>query len=127
MDNNMISQFNDVRNRTIAFVKGMNSDIAHIVPDGFNNNILWNVGHIIVACDHWIFPKLKQIHRVTHHYHLIFRKGTSPKTWEVDPPNIHELIDVLKKQLVEITDACLGNLDKKLPAFVRKSLFFEGA
>ncbi|MEF2968555.1 DinB family protein [Paenibacillus sp. M1] len=31
-----------------------------VVPEGFNNSIRWNLGHILVAWDYGIFPKINE-------------------------------------------------------------------
>lgn len=48
------------------------------IPDGFNNSIRWNLGHLLAAWDHGIFPKLGRERRIPDAYHHMFPSGTSP-------------------------------------------------
>ena len=55
------------------------------VPPGFDNNIAWNVGHILVVQQllHYRLSGLEM--QVTEAEVGMYRTGTSPADWEVEP------------------------------------------
>ena len=63
------------------------------IPEGFNNNVLWNLGHIIVTQQilHYMLSRSEM--RIDKELVSIFRTGTSPSQWKTTPdiPNIKTL------------------------------------
>jgi hypothetical protein len=111
----LIAKFRKLRKETLRFAEGVPTELLDRVPEGFNNSIRWNLGHILVAWDHAIFPKLNQNWRIPEHYHYLFPNGSSPKTWNTSPPDFQEIIKYLKAQTDEIAEVCIGRLDDPLP------------
>ena len=37
------------RNNILNSIKGMNLTALNTIPEGFNNNVIWNVGHIVAT------------------------------------------------------------------------------
>ncbi|MBK7631964.1 MAG: DinB family protein [Ignavibacteriales bacterium] len=72
------------------------------IPEGGKNNILWNLGHIIVTQQvlHYTLSRLEM--RIPKEISSIFRTGTSPEVWR-ETPNITEL----KSLLPELPDKLL--------------------
>jgi hypothetical protein len=82
----ILNKFRKIRNNTLNEVRNLPNSIIDVVPVGLSNNIRWNLGHILVAWDHGIFPNLYLERRETIHYHTIFPKGTDPQKWRGDIP-----------------------------------------
>ena len=38
-----------VRKKVVSEIKGLSLDQLNKIPKGFNNNILWNIGHVLVV------------------------------------------------------------------------------
>ena len=64
------------------------------IPEGFNNNILWNVGHAVVTQQLLTYGLTGNALNVSDDMVAAFKKGSSPKEWE-NTPDIESL-----KQLV---------------------------
>ena len=64
------------------------------IPEGFRNNILWNLGHLIVTQQILHYRRTGQEMYVTPTLLNQFRRGTSPADW-VSTPNIADLIPLL--------------------------------
>lgn len=110
----VITRFRRLREETLALIEGIPPEWYDRVPDGFNNSIRWNLGHILVAWDHAIFPKLDEAWRVPNHYHYLFPKGSSPQTWKDAPPDFMEIVDLVRDQTEQIIEATLDKLDEPL-------------
>lgn len=64
------------------------------IPDGNKNNVLWNLGHIVVTQQvlHYTLSRLEL--RIPKELVSIFRTGTSPELWK-ETPNINEIKSLL--------------------------------
>jgi len=52
MTNDMVlRQVEVVRAITLQKLESITEDVADIMPEGFNNTIRWNVGHILIVQD----------------------------------------------------------------------------
>lgn len=102
------------RGWTVQVLKTIPEDIIDEVPDGFNNNIRWNAGHILVGWDHTMFPAVGKERQMPLSYHLMFPRGSKPDDWTEKPPSLDEIIQRLETQPNEIIEASKGRLDDKL-------------
>jgi len=60
------------------------------IPEGGKNNILWNLGHIIVT-EHVLHYTLSRLEmRIPKETSSMYRTGTSPEAWR-ETPNKTEL------------------------------------
>nr|WP_246362158.1 DinB family protein [Paenibacillus alba] len=100
-----------MRQQTISLVESATPDILDIVPLGFSNSIRWNLGHILVAWDYGIFPKINESTRMPSNYYRLFPKGTRPSNWSEAPPSVDEITNYLKSQVDDIIEACEGKMN----------------
>ena len=76
------------------------------VPDGHRNNILWNLGHIVVSQQLLLYRLSGLEMYVPDELVNLFRGGTSPMDWETTPDIgriktlMQELPDRLEKDVV---------------------------
>lgn len=72
------------------------------IPDGYKNNILWNLGHIIVTQQmlHYTLSRLEM--HIPKEFVSLFRTGTSPLMWTESPD-----IESVKSLLLELPDKFL--------------------
>lgn len=77
-------------------LKGLSQEAFMAIPDGFDNNIAWNLGHIIVT-QQALHYRLSGLATLTNRQDvLMFRTGSSPADW-TEQPDVERLIDLLKK------------------------------
>ena len=74
----------------LRLLDGLSDDDLLAIPDGFSNNILWNVGHVVVTQQllHYGLSRLPLL--VSDDLVARCRKGTSPRDWDA-PPDVAEL------------------------------------
>lgn len=104
------------RNWTVEFLRTIPEEVVDAIPHGHNNNIRWNVGHILVGWDHSMFLSVNEERRLPLSYHLMFPRGSKPEDWAEQPPSMDELITLLEEQPHLIEKACKSHLDKPLKA-----------
>lgn len=109
-----VKEFRKLRAETISFAESVGADKLDLIPEGFNNSIRWNLGHLLAGWDHGIFPKLGDSWRIPTHFHSMFPRGTSPRDWREAPPSVKEIIKLLKEQKEQITDELPSHLDYPL-------------
>lgn len=106
------------RNREIflALVNSLTIEQLNKIPQGFNNNIAWNFGHIVVSTQSlcYVRPEVKPDIEIP--FRAKYQKGSKPERFI-----IQEEIDVLKQQLVSsiniIEEDVKNNAFKKITPY----------
>lgn len=73
------------RENILKCVQDLSDEQLNKIPEGFNNNILWNMGHIVSSTQRLCYANSSLPLRVPENMPLIFGKGTNPKQWEAIP------------------------------------------
>lgn len=84
------------------------------IPDGMNNHMHWQLGHVLTVTDGLIIQMAGLDSRIPDAYLGLFHSGTKPGEWDAEPPKWDELVQQLQEQLQFITSAIEG------PAFNEK-------
>jgi uncharacterized damage-inducible protein DinB len=98
-----------------SIVQDVSFDAALKVPDGFNNSILWNVGHILLAAEQFLFITTNRESILPEHYVQLFSRGTKPSEWTMEPPSLESLLEQLDTQTERVKRTFLENIDEKIP------------
>ncbi|SDJ16290.1 DinB family protein [Salimicrobium halophilum] len=100
------------RTWTVEYLQTISEELVDQIPQGHNNNISWNSGHILVGWDNAIFPAEER--QVPHNYHVLFPDGSRPEEWSQELPSMADIIKQLEEQPILIEHACKGHLNKSL-------------
>lgn len=102
----IFKQLRFVRENTIGYVTEMNDEASLFIPEGFNNNIKWNLGHIYVVQEKFAYYFIKEKMIMPNNFSELFTTGTSPTNWGNQAlPTISELIQLLENQIDRIEQA----------------------
>ena len=84
------------RANIIAAVEGLSNEQLNEIPEGFNNNIAWNLGHILVTQQLLCYTLSGYLPKIPESIIEDFRKGTAPN-------KTYSFFDIqgIKKLLVE--------------------------
>ncbi|MFD1019916.1 DinB family protein [Thalassobacillus hwangdonensis] len=116
MEKQLLSQLEFSRKRTITALKATTEAQADVIPEGFNNSIRWNLGHILLATENMLFSFLNEKGSLPGNYTVLFNGGTSPSAWaETEIPPLPELDTKLDEQLSRITEELAPRLSEKGP------------
>ena len=111
MNEEMIfKQMKFIRYRTIAQLNATSEAIADEIPEGFNNNLRWNYGHIYVTQDTIITHFLGEKGSLPESYMKHFNRGTSPREWNQEVPTLAELGSALEEQYEKMVSLCSGRI-----------------
>jgi len=107
----LLDQMKEIRGYLMASVKDLSDEQLLRVPDGFNNNILWNVGHSITDNCTMLYPPTGHEFPLPERYLEWFEPGKSPADW-TDTPPIGEILEsgvTMRDKLVE--DCVAGKME----------------
>ena len=77
-----------------AVTSDLSDEAWHAVPDGFSNNVLWNVGHVVVTAEMLTYGLAGLDLTVPPALVAACRKGTSPAGWDA-PPDVADVRQLL--------------------------------
>jgi len=82
-----------------------------LVPEGFNNSIHWQIGHILYSAENFILHLSNQQKLLPDSYQTFFAYGTTPLDWKEEVPTWDLLIEQLEEQLEYINETLKDKLD----------------
>ena len=91
----------------LTLLESLSIDELNIVPQGFNNNIIWNFGHVIVSQQILCYKLAGLPLKIDDTFVSKYSKGTKPETFINDT----ELI-FLKLQAVSLIEELVVDLEK---------------
>ena len=104
-------QFGRTRAVLSKTLEGVSPEAFDIVPEGFNNNIRWQLGHILVTAELFLF---KGQGKLPVSYKELFGPGSKPANWTGDVPSVATLMEQLNEQLARIQEVDTTTFDIKL-------------
>jgi len=96
------------RNHLLNLLDKLNEDELVEIPEGFNNNILWNAGHIVTTQYRLCYGMAGLELAMPGEYIALYSKGTTPRDWR-QTPDIIEL-----KKLIADVDTLQNDYKKGL-------------
>ncbi len=93
----------------LTLLESLSIDEVNIVPEGFNNNVIWNFGHVIVSQQILCYKLAGLPLKLDDTFISKYSKGTKPETFINDT----ELI-FLKQQAISLIDELVVDLDKEI-------------
>jgi uncharacterized damage-inducible protein DinB len=110
----LFKQFELTRINFLKNIEAITPEQASVQPEGFNNNIHWNIGHVLTVTEQFMMGYPKKSNHLPSNYIELFGKGTRPSEWKGDVPSIEVLAGHLKAQLGRIKEVPASMLDEKL-------------
>ncbi|WP_243292875.1 DinB family protein [Bacillus sp. FJAT-47783] len=115
--NTLLNHYRFVRTNTLSILKDVTEEASDLIPEGHNNSIRWNAGHILVS-EALFFgaildnPKSQQ-------YVNLFKPGTNPREYESMPPSLEEINDLLQSQQSQLEKMIETRANEPLPKAVQ--------
>lgn len=105
-------QFQASYNLLRKHIRDIDEKQATIQPDNANNNIKWQLGHLILLNDFLVFETINGEHVLEQTAAKYFLWGTSPKNFDGNEPSFNQLKLLLDDQLDRIFIALEKQLKK---------------
>lgn len=107
----IFKQVDMVRKSTLKEMEGLSEKQADQIPEGFRNNIRWNLAHIYVTQNILLSDYGgKDIETPSRDLEL-FAPGTKPADWEKEAPSLEEIKQQLEDQPAKLKAALSGQMD----------------
>ncbi|MFD2288019.1 hypothetical protein GJU39_17285 [Pedobacter petrophilus] len=119
-----INELKENRLGLISIVKNLSIAQLNEIPAGYANNIIWNLGHILVTPAHHLFPGMENLLPVGEKYINSYSDGTKPTT-NIGETEINEIIAYLPLSLDSLLQAHDAGLFTEDKGFGKRA--FEGA
>lgn len=107
----IIQQFERTRNTLVQTLEGTSPEVFEVIPEGFNNNIHWQVGHILTTGALFMFYGEQKL---PENYNALFGNSTKPADWTGDVPSVETLLEQLKEQLEQIKNIDVATFDERI-------------
>ncbi|SFE72214.1 DinB superfamily protein [Paenibacillus catalpae] len=115
MSKTLLNHLAFVRQVTIKAAQGLSEQALDYIPEGFNNNIRWNLGHILVIQEKFAFQFAGEPLQLPDNFERWFAKGTKPADWQEEQlPTLDELLKLLAEQPVRIEKKLHDRLDEQV-------------
>jgi hypothetical protein len=105
--NNTVEIIRKTREGFIGLTKNLSIEQMNLVPEGFNNNLIWNFGHIIVVQQGLCYGLAGLPQNVDKSLVDMFRKGSKPDTFVSA-----EMFETLKSLSVSLIDTFEADIAK---------------
>lgn len=117
MDSNLITFHQFSTMRTLGLLETLTNEEWFPQPDGFANNIAWNVGHVLLVRQNLIFRN-SGMETGLEGLENMYKPGSSPADWENQPDPGH-LLELYKTQSERLISAVSANAfaDLSYPSF----------
>jgi predicted transcriptional regulator len=95
------------RNLFLKLMDGLTIEQLNQVPEGFNNNIIWNFGHVIVSQQILCYKLSGLPMKIDVSYVSKYSKGTKPETF-LDEKEL----EFLKSQSIALINELVADIEK---------------
>ncbi len=113
-ESGIFKQASFYRSMTLMNVRHVTEEMADQLPEGFNNTIRWNMGHILYVQDALLTSALGRESYLPESYAKLFAPGTKPSQWNNEEvPDLKTLYRALKSQEETLKDALAGRLSEE--------------
>jgi DinB superfamily len=93
----------------LAQIAGLTAERLNKIPEGYNNNIIWNLAHLICAQQSLCYVRAGQSITVDDKYFSPYRTNTRPDAF-ID----EQEIETIKKLFISSIDELQADFDKKI-------------
>ncbi len=100
-------------------VENLSIESLNKVPEGFNNNIIWNLGHLIAAQQGICYARSGVGTAVDEKYFLNYKPGTKP-TESIDENEVEQIKALLITSLDNLEADINNNLFKTYSSFTTR-------
>ncbi|WP_261300601.1 DinB family protein [Paenibacillus andongensis] len=103
--------FDKQQDAFLELVKKCPENKRIVVPEGFETNLHWHVGHVLTVTEFHVFGLSEQPLVLPENYQALFAYRTRTADWKEEPPAWDLLIAQLKEQRNLIHKSLKGKLE----------------
>ncbi|WP_068785873.1 DinB family protein [Paenibacillus phocaensis] len=114
-------QLEFVRAQTLKLARTLPEEKVRVIPEGFRNHMLWNLGHLALVMDKYAFSFTGRIPELPAIYQELFANGTTPLEWTSESPSLKDILAVLEAQPERVRTVLSGRLDDPIEPYSTSS------
>ncbi|MBW4888387.1 DinB family protein [Mucilaginibacter sp. HMF5004] len=107
------------RTKAIEILKELSIDQLNTIPAGFNNNIIWNAGHMIAAQQGICYKRAGLDTIVGEEFFNTFKPGTKPERI-FDTTEVENIISLFSTTLTQLEADLQTDMFSNYPAWVTR-------
>ncbi|MBS1555029.1 MAG: DinB family protein [Bacteroidetes bacterium] len=96
-----IEFFRKIRKHVLQLLEHMHAAQLNQVPTGFSNNLVWNLGHLLVTQQSILYRSSGLQPKLDDSYSLLFKSGTRPEK-EFAAEDINAIKQLFKAQITDL-------------------------
>ena len=125
LDKSVFSLHKGIRERFVQYLEGFTLEQLAVIPQGFRNNLLWNISHAIVTQQLYCYYNSGLPMYVPEDFIAAYRKGTVPDGHVPTQEEVDKALEALKeaekkvykKSIKDILGGFVGKEAKKENTF----------
>ena len=86
------------RTRLLQLMETIGYETLFKIPEGFNNNIIWQIGHCITSQQRHMYMRSGLPMYISKEFMESFKIGSSPSSWRITPD-----VNEVKHLLIQLT------------------------
>lgn len=111
----LFEQLKTYRGELLNLAQSVAHSDAEIIPEGFKNNIRWNLGHVLVDQYLWIHALTMEEIPIPMIFNEWFGYGSDPSRFTNETPSFSELIPMLQQQPQIIQERYQDRMEEEFP------------
>lgn len=112
----LLGQLRTYRMELLHLARSFTEEETDIIPQGFRNNVRWNLGHVFLDQYLWIEALTKEEAPIPNGFKDWFSYGSTPADFTDDTPTFTDLLSLLQAQPDQIFERYADRMDKVYPA-----------
>jgi hypothetical protein len=117
--NKAIETIKTLRASTLNLIDGLSIEQLNKVPNGFNNNIIWNLGHLVAAQQGICYKRAGVETRVEESFFDLYKPGTKPER-HISQDEFEEIKSLLVSTINQLEEDYSNSIFKEYPAFTTR-------
>ncbi|QDW24284.1 DinB family protein [Pedobacter sp. KBS0701] len=97
------------RTRLLQLIETSDDEILFKIPAGFNNNIIWQIGHCITSQQRHMYMRSGLPMYISKEFMESFKIGSSPRSWKINPS-----VNEVKRLLIDTVNHLESDLGSGL-------------
>ncbi|ASU35923.1 DinB family protein [Mucilaginibacter xinganensis] len=114
-----IETIKTIRASTVKLVEGLSNEQLNKVPEGFINNIIWNLGHMVAAQQGICYKRSGIEARIDDSFFERYKPGTKPEG-HINEAEVEEIKALLVSTIDQLETDFKESLFKEYPAFTTR-------
>lgn len=116
----ILDNIDSINKKVIELISTTPLDIINEIPQGFNNNIAWNFGHLVTSSYSLSFRVTGADLNIQIPYFEKFKKGTKPEGW-VSEDELSNLTTLAHKFSNDIRQAMAANKFENITSYTTQT------